>query len=203
MNTENQITATRALTELKLINKRILKKVQNSCFVTSKIGSEIEDKDCDAAKDLQSITDLITRYDAIKAALVLSNSITKIKILDQEMTVAEAIDKKSSISYFEALLHTLRDQRLRTIREMDNDNIEAQMRLDRLLESTFGKDLKARASEITDLSDTFWKANKTELHDTIQITKKINELDEYIDNFNSEVDLTLSEINATTLITIR
>ncbi len=195
------ITATAALNELKLLDKRIQKKIYNACFITSKIGDKIKE-DCDAEANLQSVNGLISRREVIKAALMKSNSTTLVKVSGEEMMVAAAIEKKSSISYLENLLETLRDQRRRTEQGIQRHNDEAQTRLDRLLESTFGKDLKARPTEITEISETFWKANEAKFEDVIQIKKKIEELDEYIDNFKNEVDLRLSEINSLTRIEI-
>ncbi len=203
MKTETTtMTATRALNELKLLNKRITKKIGNSCFITAKTGEVIQNTDCDATASLQSVHDLIARRENVKEALMLSNSATIVKIGKESMTVAAAIEKKSSIKYMEHLLGVLRDQRYVVKANVDRDNEASQERLDRLLESTFGKDLKARPSEITDISDTFWRTNKVELHDTIEIDRQIEDMDDYIDEFTSEVDLVLSESNAKTEITV-
>ncbi len=200
--TTDTMTATRALNELKLLDKRITKKIGNSCFLTAKTGETIQDTECDAVSSLQSVHDLIARREKVKEALMLSNSTTIVKIGEESMTVAAAIEKKSSIKYMDHLLGVLRDQRYMVKANIDRDNEASQDRLDRLLESTFGKDLKARPSEITDISDTFWRTNKVELHDTIEIDRQIEDMDDYIDEFKSEVDLVLSESNAKTEITI-
>ncbi len=199
---ETVMTATRALNELKLLNKRITKKIGNSCFITSKTGETIQNTECDAVSSLQSVHDLIARREKVKEALMLSNSTTIVKIGKESMTVAAAIEKKSSIKYMEHLLAVLRDQRYNVKVDIDRDNEASQDRLDRLLESTFGKDLKARPSEITDISDTFWRTNKVELHDTIEIDRQIEDMDDYIDEFTSEVDLVLSESNSITQINV-
>ena len=196
------LTATRALNELKLLDKRISKKIQQSCFVSTMVGKNVEDIYCKAKEDLQSVNDLIDRRESIKAALMRSNSITTIRILGKEMTVAEAIERKSSIKYLEYLLAELKNQRRQVMNTIEDANERAQDKLDRILESTFGKDLKARPSEIADVSEAFWKTNKMEIHDVVNISDKIDELDEYIDNFNNEVDLCLSEANARTEIEV-
>ncbi len=197
-----KMTITRSLVKLKLIDKRINKEIRNSCFITSKIGQEIKNTSCNAEADLQSVNDLIKHRSDIKAAIMKSNSTTIVKINADEMTVAEAIEKKSSIEYLDTLLDELREQRFDTTNAIERTNGISQDRLDRILESTFGKELKARPTEITEVSETFWKANKAKVHDTIQIDKKIEELDEYLDGFRAEVDLCLSESNAKTFIEI-
>ncbi len=196
------LTATRCLNELKLLDKRINKKIQNSCFITTAINGDNTNKDCDPQSDIQSVQDLITRRENIKTALMLSNSVTIVKIGKEEMTVASAIEKKSSITYLADLLVRMREQRKRATRECELRNEDAQTRLDRLLEVSFGKDLKARPTEITEISDTFWRTNKMDFYDPIEISKKIEEMDEYIDNFKNEVDLILSESNSIVKVTI-
>lgn len=118
------------------------------------------------------------------------------------MTVAEAIERKISINYLKELLRNLQDQRGRVQYQIDDLNSGAQDRLDRLLEQTLGKDLKARPTEITEISEAFWKTNKAVLEDPIKIDEKIEELDRYIDRFENDVDLNLSIINATTFVEV-
>jgi hypothetical protein len=197
-----KITATRALNELKLLDKRIAKKINGSCFINFQIGDQIQKENCDPVADFQSVTDLINRRDTIKAALMVSNSVTKIIINDEEMSVAEAIEKKNSIGYLKKLLVSLKHQYMAAVDDIERENAEAQERLDRLLEANFGKDMKARENELEAVSKAFWETNKAKKIDDLHIQTKIDELDEYIDRFESEVDLVLSETNARTEISI-
>jgi tetrahydromethanopterin S-methyltransferase subunit B len=65
-----------------------------------------------------------------------------------------------------------------------------------------GKSGKMRDEDYKSLEEVFWASNKAVLVDEINISEKIDELDEFIDEFMSEVDLVLSEINGRTDITI-
>ncbi len=196
------ITVTRALNELKLLDKRITKKIDGACFGTSSINGTMTDRHCTSVADLQSIEDLISRRSAIKEAITVSNALTVVNINGDMMTMAAAIERKSSIDYHKELLASMR-ARYRSIQmSIDVENDKAQHRLDALLESSFGKDTKSRPSEMTELTETFWKANRCELVDPIGLADKIEKLDEFIDNFENEVDLTLSETNSRTEIAI-
>ena len=48
--------------------------------------------------------DLISRRNKIKSAIIMSNAKTVVEVAGKQMTVAEAIDKKSSIEYEKELL---------------------------------------------------------------------------------------------------
>ena len=52
----------------------------------------------DAVSKLQSANDLINYRRALKSAVLQSNAVTKVTVADKEMTVAEAIEYKNSIS---------------------------------------------------------------------------------------------------------
>lgn len=197
-----KITATRALNELKLLDKRIQKKIRNSCFITYKVKDQIQNQNCRSEADFQSISDLIAQREMIKSALMKSNSITKVVINGEEMTVAEAIEKKNSIAYLKSLLQKMVHQLQTTTREIEMANAEAQERLDRLLEANFGKDMKVRDDELEAVSEAFWANNRAEAVDELKLQEKCEKLDKDIDGFENEVDLVLSEVNARTEIEI-
>jgi len=86
------MTVHRAMVELKTIDKRIAKKIENAAFCTSAkvnmkklFGQPAEEFYRQAQSDFDSITGLINRAAAIKAAIPVSNAKTKIKVNEQEM----------------------------------------------------------------------------------------------------------------------
>jgi len=196
------ITLTRALAELKLYDKKIQKKIDNACFINFKVGEKLEDPNCQPESDYQSITDLIKYRDKLKSAIMKANATTLVSINGEQLTIAEAIEKKNSIRYLRSLLHKMRRDREHTRETIRVINEEVQARLDRLLEANFGSNGKIREEDIKKVSEPFLEANEAKEIDPIEIDKKIEELENYIDSFESEVDLALSEINAKTEITI-
>lgn len=189
---------TRCLTELKNLDKRILKATKSK-FITYKIGPKPVE-DITAKANLQKVLDLIDLRSRIKAEVMKSNAITSINIAGNEMTVAEAIETKNSILYQKEILINLRDQ-LQDVRyRIDQENEDSQRRLDRLLEASVGKDSSEK--EIKAIVDGFEKRNFATLDNQIDIENKISDLTEEIDNFESEVDLCLSESNSTTFVEV-
>lgn len=193
---------TRALNELKLLDKKIQKKYKEACFVTYEIGGIPNEMNCDPKKSLQSITDLIKRRDAIKTAIMQSNAVTEVKIGEETMTVAEAIERKSSIQYYKSLLQTMRQQWRYIQTRVQELEEETRDRLDRLLESKLGKEGKTREEDLKAITKNFEEKNMPKIIDPLNLQQQIEELDEYIDNFENEVDLVLSESNARTEINL-
>ena len=75
-----------------------------------------------AKADYQSIEALIKRRNAIKSAIVVSNATTKIEVAGVKMTVAEAIERKTSISYDIQLLDKLKEVYADLVGEAENVN---------------------------------------------------------------------------------
>lgn len=196
----SKMTLTRALVQLKLLDKRI-KKATEEVFITYQV-SDKKHIDCDPAAALKSVEDLIAHREKIKAAIMAANAKTTVSIDGAEMTIIAAIEKKKTIAYLEGLRTSLIKQFANTHRQIESENGEMQFRLDRLLEANAGKDLKTRDAEIETITKAYKISNEAKPFDPIDIEKKVKDLDESIDNFLAEVDLCLSEVNATTTIDI-
>jgi len=194
------MTVTRALTTLKNLDKRINKTIVNGCFVTYKVGDKAER--CSASADFQSAMDLITYRDKVKKAIMKSNSVNTIQIGKTVYTIQEAIDAKNSIDYRKTLLQELRNQARNVIDTVEDINEDVQRRLDRHIESILGSDSKNKDNEVEQISKAFLKRNNAEVIDEIDIVKKIETMENEIDEFENEIDLCLSEKNSQTYIEV-
>ena len=198
---EVKMSITRALAKLKLVEKRIEKNIKSNQFVTIAVADKVTE-DIAPVEAFQGIRDLIDYRNVIKRAIMLSNSTTTIQILDKEMLVIEAIDQKTAINFTLDLLNKMRlDLNEARQKEVWN-NEEMKRRLDALLENSVGSKSKTSESEIKVISEAFEKRNITTLYDPLSVSEKIAKLEEEANNFISEIDLVLSESNATTIITI-
>lgn len=200
------MSVTQALPELKLLEKRI-DKLESAIQEWTKVSHNGAPVDKDKHKkeveaQLQSYLDLVKRRDAIKRAIILSNAQTKVKVGSFEGTVAEAIEYKLSIRFKRSLLDGMK-QCLQSKRE-DYEKMKGQVegRLERLLQSELGKDVKTNPETITALTNSFRENNKVELVDPLDLAAKIQALEEEIDAFETNVDWVLSESNATTFLQV-
>lgn len=204
-----EMTITRALSELKLLDKRISRTINESVLGGFIVGKKPmtgfvnqEEIESTAKSNYQSAMDLIKRRNLIKSAIVDSNAKTTVEIAGQKMTVAEAIERKTAINYDKLLLQKLKQEYSKLVRHVDTVNDEVKSRLDRHLETLYGKDGKVKASENEELIKPFLQENEAKLVDPLNLKTKIDDLTDEIDTFEMEVDFVLSESNTITKIEI-
>ena len=204
--TTQSMSITQALPELKLLGKRIDKITEtiNGWCKVSHNGSPV-DKDKhkkETEAQLQSFQDLLKRRDNIKRAIILSNAQTIVKIGSWEGTVAEAIEYKTSIYMKRRLLENMKECLQAKRNEYEQFKAQVDGRLERLLQSELGKDVKTNPETITALTNSFRDNNKVELVDPLDLATKIVTLEDELDAFETNVDWVLSESNGKTVITV-
>lgn len=202
MSENNSITITRALVELKTLDSRISKAMRDAVFLTYKCNNEETPKEKVTENRYQQITDLIEYRKKLKGAIVRSNAATTVVIGKKEYTAAEAIERKSSIEYERKLLNAMKTQLGNASKQLEVYNEKVQGKLDGILEKSFGSSQKGNLDELKSFSESYLKTNRAELVDPLNLSEKISKLEDQIVNFSSEVDLILSESNATTRVVV-
>lgn len=199
------MSITQSLAELKLLDKRIQKSLDHVTWAQVKTKSHPVDTEKfskSVQAEYQSFIDLVKRRDTIKRAVVTSNATTRVKVADWEGTVAEAIEYKTSILYKRRLLDILRMQLLTAKDQFQEQQEAVDARLEKLLHSELGKDVKTSPETITALTNTFRENNKVELVDPLDLAVRTQALEDEIESFETNVDWVLSETNGKTLITV-
>lgn len=202
-----KISITRALAELKLLDSRIVKARDDIKFavcVTKKTNYNF-DKNLFTSQTVskyQSLIDLITRREKLKAAIMKSNATTLVKIGSKEMSVSEAIEMKHTIKYKEDLVNVLRRQRTQVTQECESHKMKVKQAIDANISQICSRDVKPDPSTIQDLTDMMWKNDPVEIYDPIGLDKTIEALTTEIEDFKLNVDFALSESNSLTLIEI-
>lgn len=204
-----KITITEALNELKLYDSKITKAINAAEFVgtakksSDKIGYVKKDTFIENAKvSYQSVMDLIRNRSMLKSAVVQSNAVTVVEVGGKQMTVAEAIERKSSIQYEISLLGRMKNQYAVAVDKHDKENKRVDNKVDELLMTLIGKDSDKKVSKEDQevIEKTYRDKNEFEMVDPLNITDKILTLDDEITTFLSEVDTKLSIANSTTFI---
>lgn len=203
-----KMLVTQALNELKLLDSRIGKEISRSRFIAAAKTSEKkvipnlskEDFSKNAKASYQSICDLLARRAAIKAAVVASNAITKVTVNGEEMTVADAIERKTSIEYEKDLLISMKNQLERETSQVNTQNILMENKIDKNIETMLGKDGKTKDEDLDSFMKVFRTANQWSLVDPLGLNDLINELNDRITGFESEVDSALQISNCITWI---
>lgn len=203
------ISITRALSELKVLDARITKLSSRPVVfrkvagkVANQQGVTVEDLEKNVRADFQALNDLINRRTKIKSAIVSSNATTKVTVGSKTMSVAEAIELKTSIATKEFLLHNLRSQYANVNSQIETQNAEASRRLDQMLEANLGKDRKVEEADYSAIAVPFMKKNEASMVDPLDVNSVIKQLETEIDEFKMNVDFALSEVNAMTKIEV-
>ena len=207
-----QILVTKGLNELKLLDSRINRKIEEGEFIAAaklsvqNVNGKItkEAYKANAKADYQSIVDLIKRRNNIKSAIIQSNAVTKVDIAGKIMTVAEAIDKKSSIEYEISLLEKLTMQYKTSSDIIIKENEKVDYSIEQLLNTAYGKEGKEKITQASydAIAEPYRKANEYGLVDALDGEKLIKEMKDKIESFLSEVDTALQISNSTTIINI-
>lgn len=202
-----KISITRALAELKLLDNRICRAIEEIKFavcVTKKTNFNINKNDFTAQTTAayQSINDLMNRREKIKTAIMNSNAVTRVKIGAKEMTVSEAIEMKHTIEYKEDVLEKVREQRLQVTKEYEAHKSKVKQTIDANITQICSRDVKPDASTIQDLTEMFFKNDPVEVFDPLGLDNLVTALTAEIEDFKLNVDFVLSESNSLTQIEV-
>ena len=157
----------------------------------------------------QKVTDLIARRNAIKRAVVLSNAVTKVKVGNDEYTVAEAIEMKNKGMQFKSTyMNNLVYQFNVANNELNRNSGDAiEKRAEQYVLAVIQaqpKDAKMAidSDAMQALRKDYIKNNTYDMIDPLNVKKLIEDLSNEIDEFNTEVDAALSVSNALTVVDI-
>lgn len=212
--TTEKMTIHKALAELKAMDARIAKAIHETPYVLAVKHSaeKINGMTVDNFKDkmrsgYQKATNLIARRDAMKRAVVLSNATTKVKIGDNEYTVAEAIEMKNHGMEFKSdLLRQMNSAYTAAQNELVRNGGEAlekkaeQYVLAVIAAQPKDSKMSVDSDAMKTLRQTYIDNNTYDLVDPMNIAKVMEKLDAEINEFNAEVDAALSCSNALTVI---
>lgn len=211
------ITVQEALNELKVLDSRIDKKIYNQTVVGVEAnGKLLEPKRSkltpttfneESQAHIQSTIDLINYRKALRSAVTLSNGTTKVKVGEREMTVAEAIEYKSSIQNEEELLRTLESQISSAEIQAHKHNEKVDKELLEKEKTVLGND-KESSKDIEVLKVLRENAEKEKakiLTPSVSgkdVTDFVSALSDEIEDFKSNVDFALTASNVTTKISV-
>lgn len=204
-----EITITKALSRLKILESRYNKAVDNLSLVAVKHGSKlrspnstykVEDFEKKAKEDFQSVMDLYDNIVNLKYAIAESNNTTVITIAGQEMTVQKAIILKQYIEQKSRLLRKMKTE-MNSARNSYEDALdENEQRIERMLS---GNDDKSQKSSVRKETEEYISSTlAVELIDPCNLQEQIPKFEENYSDFVGNIDYALSESNSITKIEI-
>ena len=200
----------RGLAELKTIDSRIEKLIHQikptGIMQKGKLVNNYytkEDFEKNARAKFQAVNDLISRKNQIKSAITKANVTTQVEISGKKMTIADAINYKSIADSLKYLISDLesKHRKAKTLTEQNNAKISENALL--LAKEALQKDnVKINEGDAVAITEPYIERNEFKLVDALKVEDLIEGIQKDIDNFETEVDATLSEINAITQIEI-
>lgn len=204
-----EYTITRGLSELKTLKARYQKELREMNIIAVKHGSRlrrpytsfsVEDFKKNAAAKVQSVEAIAKRIVEIKTQIDKANATTTVKIGSREMTISEALVEKSFIELKKDLLNKYKMGLREAREEFDCATEENKRRVEKIVSDKSAKEKDdTNEKEVTEMID---KTYPIELIDPSKLEDKIQKLEREIEEFESNVDFALSEINSTTKIVV-
>lgn len=212
--TQEKMTIHRALAELKTMDDRITKAIDDVTYVVAvkhsveKIyGVPVADFKENIKSGYQKVQSLMVRRDAMKRAVVLSNANTRVTVGDKEYTVAEAIEMKNhGVEYKRYLRNKMVSQQRTAQVALDANSGEAlEKKAEQYVLSVISaqpKDSKMSVDSeaMKALRKTYIENNTYDLIDPLGVTKIMESLMDEINKFETDIDAALSVSNAVTVI---
>jgi len=202
-----EMSINRALRELKTIGKRIDTKQNSLVGLTVKtkgalVNSTLTEQEfiSEFKSDYQSLMTLIARRSMLKALINKSNASTVVTFMGKEYTVTQLIEMKQDHAQYLQVQRTLRQQS----KQVDEYIARNNQRVDSVIEDA----INARQSSggqvpkdyIEDTTKTLRELNKAEVINPAQDI--FEELVEFTEAIEGEIDFLLTETNATTKIDV-
>lgn len=217
--TATTLTITRALREIETLTDRINKLnaitsnfqgylvVAPSDLKSTNRQVEIDKFLKDGAAQYQSVTTLIARRDKIKSLVILSNATNTVTIGGNTFTIAEAIEKKKTISINKQLLEFLKREQQAARNRLEKEVVEYNRKLETFITNAKAVEKSEKGKDpdmdfVARITAGYAATNYPKIYEPFRFSEEITKLEDYIRTFEDEVDITLSEANATNTITI-
>lgn len=209
-----QISITRALSEIKMLDKRIQEKTAQANFVALTRGHNEREtvigtnntKDFVEKKikgDYQSLVDLIHRRRVLKSLVAASNASTSVQLCGALYLVQDAIEHKNSIAYELAVHKRMTEQFRASITERERQNTSLNQKIETAVQQAYGNDKgKVTEEQYAAVAKPRLEEGEYGLCDPLNLEQLISDQADRLNEFLTEVDFVLSESNARVTIEV-
>ncbi len=214
-HTKQTITLTEGLAKLKLYDKKIKKQLKdlsyNGSVIDYKINNDKGQKTgkteaelkADAESRVNKALDLINNRNKLKAIIAQTNATTTLKVGDKEYTIVQAIERKNGLETEKNFVDILENQFADVVNNVTRINSRAQDKANQIVEAQVSAEAKnKKTDEIEALYNLIYEKNKAEIMDPLGLEKLIEKMKEEIEDFEQNIDVALSIVNAKTEIEI-
>jgi hypothetical protein len=213
---KQKMTLTEGLAKLKLYDSKIRKQLRELTYggnvvdfvvgsetkgvITGKTADELKK---DAEAKVQKTLALINNRNKLKAIIAQTNAVTKVNINDKEYTIAQAIERKRGLENEKEFIAQLEGQVVNVKNKVSQLNVKAQEKANQIVEAQVQSEAKnKKTEEIEALYNLIYNKNKAEMIDPLNIEKLVEDMKNEIEQFEQNVDVALSIVNAKTEIEV-
>ena len=123
-----------------------------------------------------------------------------IEVCGEKYSVAKVIDMKNSITYKKFLLGKMREQLAKAESNVAKNNTSMETRINELINTIYGKENKNKSENFDSIVVPYREREEYSLVDPVNIKDSIENLEKYIEEFESTVDSKLQISNCITTI---
>lgn len=207
-----EMTVQRALNELKTIDDRLEKRLDEFVIIGTKKVSEtkvietrenISDFTNRAKGNLDSVDGLLKRQQVLKHAIMNSNATTMIEVAGKMYSVMTAIDRKRTIENEKLVVRKMRKALENAEYKVSRENDKMEDFIKQQANAMAGGDLaNKKVDHVVAFEKSYRECNSWELVDPLKLRDLIEKREQEISMFELEIDTALTVSNATTIIKI-
>lgn len=215
---KQRISVTRALVELKRYEDRLQQALAQGTFAAvshgegektrvesvnrQRLPGNVGEVETLITASFQKVNQLIVNRAALKAAIVASNATTQIQFLDRTITVAEAIETKTSLAQLRQAYAVMNAQVVTATNTVAVADTKLKATIENLTAQALGGSGKADAAAQEAIAQVQNKAHRPQVIGHTIAQKNLEALQDRISAVEAELDVTLSEVNARTEIEV-
>lgn len=202
-----EISIHRALSELKLLDKRIEKLMgkqigdsNNIGFIAIKLKEtefDLVEIETEMKSKLVSLQKLIENRSKLKAAIEASNATKKVTVAGNEVTITEALTiKNHTLATKKNLLAALKNAFMKANNEVVIFNENVNRDAERYATDTYKNVSNINPDKLREVKEQYAAPRLKEVLDPNNLSGVIEKLEKEIEDFSNEIDYILSEANA-------
>ena len=195
-----ELTLTRALAELKLLDSKISKAIQELKSVSYSVNNIVpefrvtsDEFKANYNSQMQSIQDLRNNKVILKNALMKANAETKVTIGGKEYTILEALNRKTDISTESLLVQTMKKQLSASITNVNSINNSIESNIENTIRSKSASSGNQSKDYIQTVRDSY-KPQMPELVNADVVEKLIKDKEEEISEKSKEDGLLRNKV---------
>ena len=204
-----KISIHRALTELKTLDSRIESAIESQVPTSFKVNGKMNNPAITEAEYVkaalaskQRIADLIARKVMLKQAVMTTNANTTVSIAGKDMTILEAIAYKETAEILNSWAKDIKIKSTSVSASAGRFNERVMSNADEVVKTALSTEGTPDVELIEKIRSNYITANERTIVDPFGASDVVSSMENDYQEFITDVDASLSEINAITMIEI-